>query len=40
MKDLHTIRPQLKYFNSNWREILGNQANGLASSNKLWEDLI
>ncbi len=40
MKDLHTIRPQIKYFESNWREILGNQANGLATSNKIWEDLI
>lgn len=40
MQDLHTIRPQVKYFQSNWREVLGPQANGLALSNKLWNDLI
>ena len=37
MRDLHVIRPTLAPTQSNWEEILGSQANGLAKSNQLWD---
>ncbi|MCT4640866.1 MAG: sulfotransferase [Bacteriovoracaceae bacterium] len=40
MKDLHTIRSKVEPFNSNWEQILGPQARGLADSNTLWVDRV
>jgi hypothetical protein len=36
MRDLHIIRNKLEPVESNWREILGSPAEGLAKSNALW----
>jgi len=40
MQDLHVIRSQVKPVESDWEKVLGGPANGLATSNALWEKLI
>ena len=40
MRDLHVIRPEVQTVDSNWEKVLGSPANGLASSNSLWEEFI